>query len=191
METQEVLAKLVRETPHLEFAAVVNHLGVLNESYPRVESGETISAVTAALYSLGTDVLTRLSGGSLEEIYIRGEVRDLFVLRITGKFLLFLTVAKGARLGAVLFHARKALSILQEKLASPLLAEGPVEPLEEPSEEREEPLPHPPREVDREEILRFIDEFLKSYEAFTLEGFQNGEQEAENDAKPEETGDSP
>lgn len=192
METRDILAKLVRETPHLEFAAVVNHLGVLNDCYPQVEQGEAVSAVTAALYSLGTDALDQLSGGPLQEIYIRGEDRDLLVLRVTGKFLLFLTVAKGARLGVVLFHARKAISTLREKLQTPLLVGETVETWE--VEEAEPPpseSPQPLREVDREEIMRFIDEFLKNHEDFSLQGLQNGEGEEKHDPEPEETGNPP
>ena len=115
MSYEDILKEFVQRNPVVESAAVITAQGICAASVlkPGVEE-ETLAALSAAISALGGNVLNELKGGSLKEVYIRGDDRMVLILEAGEDTLLFLVTSNDVRLGLILSEAKRAARQIEE-----------------------------------------------------------------------------
>ncbi len=115
MTYEDILKEFVQRNPVVESAAVITAQGICAASVlkPGVEE-ETLAALSAAISALGGNVLNELKGGSLKEVYIRGDDRMVLILEAGEDTLLFLVTSNDVRLGLILSEAKRAARQIEE-----------------------------------------------------------------------------
>ncbi|MFV1858199.1 MAG: roadblock/LC7 domain-containing protein [Anaerolineales bacterium] len=109
------LRDLQSRTPDVEASAVVSVDGlIIASSLPAGVEEDRVSAMSAAMISLGERIATELGRGFLDEVYIHGE--DGYVLLMSSGQDAVLTVLarQQAKLGLVLLEMRRAVGDLEE-----------------------------------------------------------------------------
>lgn len=109
-ETMElVLRTLVSNTPDLEGAALVSSDGlVLASALPANAEEDRVSAMAAALLSLGERTAQELARGDLEQVYVKGGRGYVLLLRAGEESLLEGIAGANAKLGMVLLEMKRA-----------------------------------------------------------------------------------
>lgn len=105
----EYLRELQATSPEIEAAAVVSvdGLPIASALPPGVEE-DRVSAMSAAMLSLGERIANELGRGSLEQVYIKGE-RGYVVLMSIGEDAVLTALAREqAKLGLILLEMRRA-----------------------------------------------------------------------------------
>lgn len=108
------LRDLQATTPEIEASAVVSVDGLaMASSLPRDIEEDRVSAMSAAMVSLGERISGELRRGKVEQVYIRGE-GGLVILMSIGEEAVLTTLAReGARLGLILLDMRRTTDDLQ------------------------------------------------------------------------------
>ncbi len=109
------LRDLQSRTPDVEASAVVSVDGlIIASSLPAGVEEDRVSAMSAAMLSLGERIATELGRGFLDEVYIHGD--DGYVLLMASGHDAVLTVLarQQAKLGLVLLEMRRAVGDLEE-----------------------------------------------------------------------------
>lgn len=109
------LRNLQSNTPDIEASAIVSVDGlVIASSLPAGVEEDRVSAMSAAMLSLGERIASELGRGLLDEVYIHGD--DGYVLLMSSGENAVLTVLarEEAKLGLVLLEMRRAAAELQE-----------------------------------------------------------------------------
>ncbi len=106
---QQVLRNLVTNTPDLEGAAVVSTDGLTVASVlPAGTDEDRVSAMAAALLSLGERTAGELERGDLEQIYVKGGNGYVVLMRAGGDSVLEAIAGPAAKLGMVLLDMKRA-----------------------------------------------------------------------------------
>jgi len=110
--TQQVvdrLRDLQTSSPDIEASAVVSVDGLsIASALPRDVEEDRVSAMSAAMLSLGERIAAELGRGSLEQVYIKGE-KGYVILMSVGKDAVLTTLAgEQAKLGLVFLDMRRA-----------------------------------------------------------------------------------
>ncbi len=115
MSYEDILKDFVQRNPVVESAAVITAQGICAASVlrPGVEE-ETLAALSAAISALGSNVLNELKGGTLKEVYIRGDDRMVLILEAGEDTLLFLVTSNDVRLGLILSEAKRTARQIEE-----------------------------------------------------------------------------
>lgn len=105
----ERLRELQAGTPDVEAAAIVSMDGLTIASLlPSGVEEERVSAMSAAMLSLGERIAAELGRGALDEVYIRGE-HGYVVLRSVGEEAVLTVLARQqAKLGLLFLDMRRA-----------------------------------------------------------------------------------
>ena len=104
---------LQQSAPDIEAAAIVSLDGLIMASaLPEEMSEDRVSAMSAAMLSLGEQIGKEMGRGSLEQVYIKGELGFVVLLAIGEEAVLTCLVTPQAKLGVMLLEMRRAVDDL-------------------------------------------------------------------------------
>jgi hypothetical protein len=105
----ERLRELQVSSPDVEAAAIVSVDGLpIATSLPQGVEEDRVSAMSAAMLSLGERIAGELGRGLLDEVYVRGE-RGYVILRAVGQDAVLTVLARQqAKLGLLFLDMRRA-----------------------------------------------------------------------------------
>ncbi len=103
------LRELHASSPDTEASAVISVDGLtIASALPQGVEEDRVSAMSAAMLSLGERIATELGRGSLEQVYIKGE-KGYVVLMSVGKEAVLTALAREhSKLGLILLDMRRA-----------------------------------------------------------------------------------
>jgi len=109
----DCLRKLQDSSPDIEASAVVSVDGLsIASALPQGVEEDRVSAMSAAMLSLGERIATELGRGSLEQVYIKG-VKGYVVLMAVGQDAVLTALAREqAKLGLIFLDMRRAVEDL-------------------------------------------------------------------------------
>lgn len=111
------LRELQVSSPDVEAAAVVSVDGLtMASALPREVEEDRVSAMSAAMLSLGERIATELGRGVLDQVYIKGENGYVFLMAVGGDAVLTVLARKDAKLGLLLLDMRRAASDLAKMI---------------------------------------------------------------------------
>ncbi len=110
--SEQMVARLVdmqRSTPDIEASAVVSVDGLtIASALPTNVEEDRVSAMSAAMLSLGERIAAELGREGLEQVYIQGDQGHVFVFAVGSEAVLTVLCRKQAKLGMVLLDMRRA-----------------------------------------------------------------------------------
>lgn len=113
----ERLRELQVSSPDVEAAAVVSVDGLtMASALPRDVEEDRVSAMSAAMLSLGERIATELGRGVLDQIYIKGEGGYVFLMSVGAEAVLTVLARKDAKLGLLFLDMRRAASDLTKMI---------------------------------------------------------------------------
>ncbi len=105
----ERLKNLRMSTPDVEASAVVSVDGLtIASDLPADVEEDRVSAMSAAMLSLGERIATELGRGGLEQVYIRGDEGYVFLTAVGEEAVLTVLARKDAKLGLVFLDMKRA-----------------------------------------------------------------------------------
>lgn len=108
-QIQQILRSLVSNTPDLEGAAMVSVDGlVLSSVLPAGTDEDRVSAMAAALLSLGERTAHELQRGALEQVYVKGASGYIVLMQAGHEGVLEGIAGPGAKLGMLLLDMKRA-----------------------------------------------------------------------------------
>jgi len=108
-QMNQILKTLVSNTPDLEGAATVSLDGLILASVlPAGTDEDRVSAMAAALLSLGERTSQELQRGTLEQVYVRGDNGYIILMAAGPEAVLEVIAGGGAKLGMVLLDMKRA-----------------------------------------------------------------------------------
>ncbi len=108
------LRDLQATTPEIEASAVVSVDGLaMASSLPVDIEEDRVSAMSAAMLSLGERIATELKRGGLDQVYLRGKDGVVVLMSIGEEAVLTTLVREGARLGLILLDMRRTADDLE------------------------------------------------------------------------------
>lgn len=111
------LRDLQAGTPDIEASAVVSVDGlIMASSLPTGVDEDRISAMSAAMLSLGDRIADELNRGRLERVYISGANGIIVLMAIGDDAVLTVLARKTAKLGLIFLDARRAAEDLTRLL---------------------------------------------------------------------------
>ena len=118
--TEQIMARL-RDlrviTPEIEASAVVSVDGLtIASDLPADVEEDRVSAMSAAMLSLGERIASELGRGILDQVYIRGDEGYVILMSIGEDAVLTSLASKGAKLGLVFLDMRRAAADLRALL---------------------------------------------------------------------------
>jgi len=115
----ERLKELQASTPDIEASAVVSLDGLIMASaLPADVEEDRVSAMSAAMLSLGERIASELGRGALDQVYIRGERGYVVLLAVGEEAVLTVLARPQAKLGLLFLDMRRAAEDLARILAS-------------------------------------------------------------------------
>ncbi len=113
----ERLRELQVSSPDVEAAAVVSVDGLtMASALPREVEEDRVSAMSAAMLSLGERIATELGRGTLDQVYIKGENGYVFLMSVGADAVLTVLARKDAKLGLLLLDMRRAAADLTKMI---------------------------------------------------------------------------
>jgi predicted regulator of Ras-like GTPase activity (Roadblock/LC7/MglB family) len=114
--TEQMMARLrdLRvSTPDVEASAVVSVDGLIIVSdLPAEVEEDRVSAMSAAMLSLGERIASELGRGTLDQVYIRGNGGYVILMSVGEEAVLTVLARQDAKLGLVFLDMRRAASDL-------------------------------------------------------------------------------
>jgi predicted regulator of Ras-like GTPase activity (Roadblock/LC7/MglB family) len=114
--TDEMVARLRNlqaSTPDIEAAAVVSVDGLIMASaLPRDVEEDRVSAMSAAMLSLGERIAIELGRGQLDQVFIRGERGYVVLMSIGTEAVLTALTRREAKLGVIFLDMRRTAAEL-------------------------------------------------------------------------------
>jgi predicted regulator of Ras-like GTPase activity (Roadblock/LC7/MglB family) len=102
-------------TPDIEASAVVSVDGLIMASaLPSNVEEDRVSAMSAALLSLGERIASELGRGALEQVYIKGDKGFVMLTSVGEEAVLTILVRANARLGLIFLDMRRAADDLSK-----------------------------------------------------------------------------
>ena len=112
-QIQTILKELVTNTPDLEGAAMVSVDGLVIASVlPAGTDEDRVSAMAAALLSLGDRTVSELQRGTLEQVYVKGANGYIVLMQAGNECVLEVITGGAAKLGMVLLDSKRAAAQL-------------------------------------------------------------------------------
>ncbi len=103
------LRALQVSTPDIEASVVVSVDGlIIASALPRDVEEDRVSAMSAAMLSLGERIASELGRGALEQVYVRGAEGYVIVSAVGEEAVLTVLARKDAKLGLVFLDMRRA-----------------------------------------------------------------------------------
>jgi uncharacterized protein len=111
------LRDLQAGSPNVEASAVVSVDGlIMASSLPSEVDEDRISAMSAAMLSLGERISEELRRGKLEKVYIEGDNGFIVLMAVGEDAVLTVLARKKARLGLVIHDMKRAVEDLRRLL---------------------------------------------------------------------------
>ncbi len=105
----ERLRDMRSSTPDIEASAIVSVDGlILASDLPATVEEDRVSAMSAAMLSLGERIAGELGRGDLDQVYIRGDEGYVFLMAAGEEAVLTILARREAKLGLVLLDAKRA-----------------------------------------------------------------------------------
>lgn len=112
------LRELQANTPDVEASAVVSVDGLIMASaLPGSVEEDRVSAMSAAMLSLGERIANELGRGGLDEVYIHGDEGYVLLMSVGRDAVLTVLAREQAKLGLVLLEMRRAAQDLANLVA--------------------------------------------------------------------------
>jgi predicted regulator of Ras-like GTPase activity (Roadblock/LC7/MglB family) len=109
------LRELQASSPDTEASAVVSVDGLsIASALPQGVEEDRVSAMSAAMLSLGERIATELGRGSLEQVYIKGEKGYVVLMSVGEEAVLTALAREQAKLGLILLDMRRAAEDLSK-----------------------------------------------------------------------------
>ena len=109
------LRDLQAGTPDIEASAVVSVDGlIMASSLPAGVEDDRVSAMSAAMLSLGERISSELGRGGLDQVYVRGNNGFVILMSIGEEAVLTALVRENAKLGLVFLDMKRAASDLEK-----------------------------------------------------------------------------
>ncbi len=109
------LRDLQAGTPDIEASAVVSVDGlIMASSLPAGVEEDRVSAMSAAMLSLGERISTELGRGTLDQVYVRGDNGFVILMYVGEEAVLTALVRESAKLGLVFLDMKRAASDLEK-----------------------------------------------------------------------------
>ncbi len=103
------LRDLQAGTPDVEASAIVSVDGlIIASSLPAGVEEDRVSAMSAAMLSLGERISAELGRGQLDQVYIHGKQGYVLLMSAGSDAVLTVLAREGAKLGLVLLEMRRA-----------------------------------------------------------------------------------
>ena len=113
----ERLRELQMSTSDIEASAVVSVDGLtMASSLPSGVEEDRVSAMSAAMLSLGERIASELGRGALDEVYVKGEGGYVILTAVGEEAVLTVLARAGAKLGLVFLEMRRAAEELADIL---------------------------------------------------------------------------
>ncbi len=113
------LRDLQAKTPDVEASAVVSVDGLIMASaLPASAEEDRVSAMSAAMLSLGERIAAELGRGGLEQVYIHGNEGYVLIMAIGSEAVLTVLARQEAKLGLVLLEMVRAAKDLEQLVRS-------------------------------------------------------------------------
>ncbi len=101
--------------PDVEASAVVSPDGLIVASdFPEESDEDCVSAMSAAMLSLGDRIAAELGRGTLDQVYIRGANGYVVLMPAGQEAVLTLLARKQAKLGLILYDMKKAAADISQ-----------------------------------------------------------------------------
>lgn len=105
----ERLRDLQASTPDVQASAIVSVDGLsIASALPQEVEEDRVSAMSAAMLSLGERIASELGRGALEQVYIKGENGYVLLMSVGDEAVLTVMARKEAKLGLILLDMRRA-----------------------------------------------------------------------------------
>jgi len=105
----ERLRELQASSPDIEASAVVSVDGLsIASALPQGVEEDRVSAMSAAMLSLGERIASELGRGSLEQVYIKGEKGYVVLMSVGQDAVLTALAREQAKLGLLFLDMRRA-----------------------------------------------------------------------------------
>ncbi len=112
------LRKLQASAPDIEASAVVSVDGlIMASSLPPGVEEDRVSAMSAAMLSLGERIAGELGRGLLDEVYIHGDSGYVLLMSAGEEAVLTVLAREGVKLGLVLLEMRRAAGDVERLVA--------------------------------------------------------------------------
>lgn len=109
------LRDLQAMTPEIEASAVVSVDGlIMASSLPGGVEEDRVSAMSAAMLSLGERISNELGRGSLDQVYIKGDAGYVILMSVGDEAVLTTLVREGAKLGLIFLDMRRTADDLEK-----------------------------------------------------------------------------
>jgi predicted regulator of Ras-like GTPase activity (Roadblock/LC7/MglB family) len=103
------LRELQASSPDIEASAVVSVDGLsIASALPQGVEEDRVSAMSAAMLSLGERIATELGRGSLEQVYVKGQKGYVVLMSVGEEAVLTALAREQAKLGLILLDMRRA-----------------------------------------------------------------------------------
>jgi len=103
------LGDLQATSPDIEASAVVSVDGlIIASALPQDAEEDRVSAMSAAMLSLGERIAIELGRGTLEQVYIKGEYGYVILMSVGQDAVLTALAGKQAKLGMLFLDLRRA-----------------------------------------------------------------------------------
>jgi predicted regulator of Ras-like GTPase activity (Roadblock/LC7/MglB family) len=109
------LRDLQATTPEIEASAVISVDGLsMASSLPAGIEEDRVSAMSAAMLSLGERIASELGRGSLDQVYVRGKSGYVILMSVGDEAVLTTLVRDGAKLGLIFLDMRRTADDLEK-----------------------------------------------------------------------------
>jgi len=116
-QIMERLRELQMSTPDVEGLAVVSVDGLtIASSLPQGVEEDRVSAMSAAMLSLGERIAGELGRGALDEVYVKGAGGYVILTAVGEEAVLTVMARGGAKLGLIFLEMRRAAEELADIL---------------------------------------------------------------------------
>ena len=121
----ERLRDLQASSPDIEASAVVSVDGLsIASALPAEVEEDRVSAMSAAMLSLGDRIASELGRGTLEQIYIKGNHGYIILMAIGQEAVLTALARKDAKLGLIFLDMRRTTEALEK-----LIYQNDIQPI--------------------------------------------------------------
>ena len=112
-EMVKLLKELQMTTPDIEASAVVSVDGlIIASALPADVEEDRVSAMSAAMLSLGERIATELHRGTLDQVFVRGEDGYVLLMSVGEEAVLTALARKNAKLGLVFLDMKRTAAEL-------------------------------------------------------------------------------
>ena len=109
------LRDLQSTTPEIEASAVVSVDGlIMASSLPAGVEEDRVSAMSAAMQSLGERISAELGRGGLDQVYVKGHDGYVILMSVGDEAVLTTLVREGAKLGLIFLDMRRTADDLEK-----------------------------------------------------------------------------